>query len=68
MQSELVRTLVAVAAVGLLFWDIAVALLLGPEATVWRVLLTWSREHPVLPFAVGAAIGHIFSRSYGGKA
>lgn len=66
MRGELPKLVIVITVVGLIFWDIAVAILLGQEATVSRVLLEWSREHPAIPFAVGAALSRIFWSNNGG--
>ena len=38
-------------------WAIATA---GYDASVSVVVLDWSRRAPVLPFAVGVLVGHLF--------
>ncbi len=44
----------------LIAWDVYAYLAAGSEATISRVTLGFARQHPVLPFAVGVLMGHLF--------
>ena len=41
-------------------YDVYAAGWLGPDFTVSRVVLEWSRKWPIMPFLAGLVIGHIF--------
>ncbi len=40
--------------------DVALNVRYGPEATVSRVVLSWTRSYPILAFAAGIVAGHLF--------
>lgn len=44
---------------GILF-DIGVALLEGPDATISAQMWFLSKEYPILPLAIGILLGHLF--------
>lgn len=45
---------------GLIGWDIYVALTPEPGDTISQVVLGFAQNHPVLPFAFGVLMGHFF--------
>lgn len=48
----------------LIVWDIIVYVKVGSPATISVVILNWSKEYPVLPFAFGVLCGHLFFPIY----
>jgi hypothetical protein len=57
---DLTRHVIAAAAVLLVAYDLAAVRLWGEPATLSRVLTDWSREWPVIAFALGVVVGHVF--------
>jgi hypothetical protein len=53
------RVLVAVVLV-LSLYDLAVLATAGSESTISRRVLLWSQQFPLIPFAAGVLIGHLF--------
>lgn len=47
----------------LIGWDIYVATQAG-SATISAVVLGWAMAHPVVPFAFGVLMGHLFWPQY----
>jgi hypothetical protein len=45
------------------FWDLVCLLRESPNCTVSFVVYKYSQEFPVLPFAFGMLMGHLFWRS-----
>lgn len=43
-------------------WDIFVAVHIGTSAgaTVSELMLSWASRHPIVPFAMGVVVGHLF--------
>jgi len=48
-------------AIGLIAWDCIAVWRGGGNATISRVLLNAARQYPILPFALGVLIGHLFA-------
>ena len=44
-------------------FDLVVGISATPAHTVSAVILEWSKRWPMLPFAVGCLIGHLFWQS-----
>ena len=44
----------------LIAYDVAALAIGGVDATISRVVLGWSRENPIIPFAVGVVCGHLW--------
>ena len=42
------------------FWDAAVLIMGRPEATISAVLLQITKENPLIAFALGVVVGHLF--------
>lgn len=42
------------------FWDAAVLIMGRPEATISAVLLQITKENPIIAFALGVVVGHLF--------
>lgn len=51
--------IVATAAI-LIGYDIFVVIKGGPGDTISEVMLAWASSHPILAFAMGALMGHLF--------
>ena len=47
-------------AVLLVGFDVWLATRNPPDATISRSIADWSLDHPIVPFAVGVVLGHIF--------
>ena len=43
-----------------IFWDAAVLLMGRPEVTLSAVILQLTKENPIIAFALGVVIGHLF--------
>ena len=52
--------ILAVAAL-LIVWDFVVGYLGGAEATESHLMLSFAREYPIIPFAFGVLMGHLFA-------
>ena len=48
------------ATLGLIGWDIYAFLKGGSMVTISLVILGWSKDYPILPFAFGVLCGHLF--------
>jgi hypothetical protein len=46
--------------VGLIVWDVLAFRQGTPGTTVSEVVLAYARQHPWLPFSMGAVAGHLF--------
>jgi len=49
---------------GLLTWDIAAYVIAGTSGTISDVLLSWALHKPILAFAFGFLMGHLFWPQY----
>lgn len=51
-----------VAALVVAGWDIYVAVHVGTDAgaTVSELMLAWASRHPIVAFAMGVVVGHLF--------
>lgn len=54
------KIILAVIIIGLVLYDILAISLGGVEATISYITLIYSKECPVIPFAVGFVSGHLF--------
>lgn len=54
------RHVIVVAAVLLILYDLAALRLWGEPATLSRIVMDWSREWPIIAFALGVIAGHVF--------
>ncbi len=43
-----------------IFWDVAVLIADRPEVTISAVLLELTEEAPIIAFALGVVVGHLF--------
>lgn len=44
----------------LLLFDAAMAIALGPDATISNAVTSWAHQYPVIPFLAGMLCGHLF--------
>ena len=47
-------------------WDVVVVLMGRPEVTISAVILQLTRENPIIAFALGVIIGHLFWPNFRG--
>lgn len=64
---ELTRLAILAAILFLIIYDAIILVRFGVEATISQVLLHWSKAYPVIPFAIGFSMGHIFWPNNGSK-
>ena len=60
MTRKTTIAILVVATLLLISWDIWVYLEPTPGDTISEVLLKYARPHPVIPFAFGVLMGHLF--------
>lgn len=58
--AKLTKIILITAVVALSLYDIVALINGGSEATISRITLSYSKEYPVIPFAVGVVCGHLF--------
>ena len=56
------RIFIGVIIFAILIYDVYIAIIGGTGTTVSHELIAWSYKYPVLPFAVGFVMGHLFWR------
>ena len=59
-MSQLTDRVLVAAVVLLSLYDLAALATSGTEATISRRILLWSQQFPLIPFAAGVLIGHLF--------
>ncbi|MGP0063538.1 MAG: hypothetical protein ACLQGP_08070 [Isosphaeraceae bacterium] len=65
MTSQQITAGVVIAAVFILsIFDIVMAYLSGGEATISWCIYQWSLKYPVIAFAFGFLMGHLFAQMY----
>lgn len=65
MVSRLTKILVVFTAVALVLYDVYAVVAGGKEATISWIVLQWSKVYPIIPFALGVVIGHMFWKNDG---
>ena len=53
-------TVLLSASAALILWDIYVAATPPGGDTISEIMLGWARKHPIVPFALGVLMGHLF--------
>ena len=59
-MGQLTDRILIVAVIAFSLYDLAAMGTTGTEATISRRVLHWSQQFPLIPFAVGVLIGHLF--------
>ena len=57
---KITKYIILAAIVGLIGWDIYVAMTPVKGDTISEIMLTFAMSHPVIPFAFGVLFGHLF--------
>lgn len=58
---ELTAKLIILATIIIIvLWDVSVVLMGRPETTISAVLLQLAKDNPIISFAMGVVVGHLF--------
>ena len=57
---NITQIIVILSVLFIIIFDIIIYKMRGVESTVSRIVLYWAKEYPIIPFAVGVVIGHLF--------
>lgn len=60
MYSEITKWLIILTVILWISWDIFALVKGGIQATISRNLIELSKQYPIIPFAVGLLIGHLY--------
>ena len=55
--------IIATAAI-LTLWDVYAEAVLGNSSTISVVLTSWAHAYPIIPFAFGLLMGHLFASQH----
>tara|TARA_Y100000114_G_C11748592_1_gene322987 strand:- start:90 stop:290 length:201 start_codon:yes stop_codon:yes gene_type:complete len=66
MLDTIARLIIVAIIVVITVWDVAVVSMGRPDTTISAVILKLSKEHPMIPFALGVVIGHLFWPNFRG--
>ena len=46
----------------IIIYDVYALIYGGTDASISHLIITWSYQHPILPFTMGIVMGHLFWR------
>jgi len=59
-NKKITIAIIAIVTVGLIAWDIYVFKTPEVGDTISEILLEWAKRNPIIPFAFGVLMGHLF--------
>lgn len=59
-MGESVKYIILAITAGLIVWDIVLAIRPPAEDTISEVIRKFAHKHPLIPFAFGVIMGHLF--------